>query len=104
MLSAILALFAVSRSWMPACAARPRAKRTRSGARIASLFGASATTPSITAACRCGLSRTIGAHCASRNGPSSAWASKPDAGSGTPAPEGISRFVCFFGEWFYFLR
>uniref|UniRef100_A0A8D8JJG8 (northern house mosquito) hypothetical protein n=1 Tax=Culex pipiens TaxID=7175 RepID=A0A8D8JJG8_CULPI len=102
MLSAILALFAVSRSWMPACAARPRAKRTRSGARIASLFGASATTRSITAACRCGLSRTIGAHCASRNGPSSAWASKPQEVA--PTGRNLSFFVCFFGEWFYFLR
>jgi len=39
-------------------------------------FGASATTPSTTAACPCGSNRTTDALCASRSGPSSAWENK----------------------------
>lgn len=61
---------------IPAFAAR----RTTSGmwwvARTAWWFGASATTPFTTAACRCGSSRTTDARCASRSGPFSAWENK----------------------------
>ncbi|KAL0268972.1 UNVERIFIED_CONTAM: hypothetical protein PYX00_010733 [Menopon gallinae] len=58
---------------MLAFAVKP--SRVRGGARTASSSGESVTIPSITAACRCGSSRTTGVLFVSRSGPFREWGS-----------------------------